>query len=349
MMWPFKQRAKNVSQPDLLSVLMGGLPAGSLGLLEDTTRTAALETAASMWSNALASASGPLPSDCLAWLGRELILRGQGVLLIDTSMGRLRFVPVWHVDIDGFGPFPEAWTYRCTVNSPDNSTYVRVSGSGVVHLNWATDPVRPWRGLPPWDTTTGAVLGSVEGRLKNEARTPFGYLLPSRDRRGSPTDDNAENAGFNFAGLNGKLVTTTGTPQEVAGAGQVANPQQRYSPIRLGMDLPQTLVQFRKDIERSVFLTCGVPPSLTDTSDGTSQRESYRRFCLLSVEPVLRRLSSELVAKLEITPAEAAFNIWGLWGHDLAGRAKAFQVLVAAGKSEAEASKLAGLMVPDDM
>ena len=79
------------------------------------------------------------------------------------------------------------------------------------------------------------------------------------------------------------------------------------------------------------------------------QRESYRRFCLLSVEPVLRRLSSELEMKLEISPEEAAFNIWGLWGHDLAGRAKAFQTLMAAGKSEAEASRLSGLVIPDDM
>ena len=339
-MWPFK-RAKQVSQQDLLSLLSGGgLPAG----FEDATRTAALETAASMWSNALASASGPLPSDCLAWLGRELILRGQGVLLIDTSMGRLRFVPVWHVDIDGYGPFPEAWTYRCTVNSPDSSSYIRISGSGVIHLNWATNPASPWRGIPPWDTTTGSTLGSVEGRFSKEAKTPFGYLLPSRDRRVSPADDAAENAGFDFASLNGKLLTTTGTPPEVGG--QAPNPQQRYSPIRLGMDLPQPLIQFRKDVERSVLMACQIPEALVSAADGTSQREAYRRFVVMAVEPVLRRLSSELEMKLEISPAEAAFDVHALHGHDIAGRAKAFQILVAGGKSPEEASRLSGLMVP---
>lgn len=344
-MWPFK-RSKQVSQDALLSVLSGGgLPAG-LAQIEDATRTAALETAASMWANALASASGPLPSDCLSWLGREIILRGQGVLLIDTSAGRLRFVPVWHVDVDGFGPFPEAWTYKCTVNSPDNSSYVRVSGSGVVHLNWATNPASPWRGLAPWDTTTGAILGSLDGRLKNEARTPYGYLLPSRDRRVSPTDDNAENAGYDFANLKGRLVTTTGTPAEVGG--QALNPQQRYSPIRLGFEPPQSLVQFRRDVERSVLMTCQIPEALVSAADGTSQREAYRRFVVMAVEPVLRRLSSELEMKLEISPAEAAFDVHALHGHDIAGRAKAFQVLVAAGKNPEEASRLAGLMVPDD-
>ena len=342
MMWPFK-RAKQVSQQDLLSLLSGGgLPAG----FENATKTAALECAASMWANALGSAQGPLPSDCLAWLGRELILRGQGVFLIDTSMGRLRFVPIWHVDIDGYGPFPESWTYRCMVNSPDNSSYVRVRGDGVIHLVWSSNPASPWRGCPPWDNSTASILGSVEGRFSKEAKTPFGYLLPSRDRRVSPADDNAENAGYNFAELNGRLVTTSGNAVEVGG--QVPNPQQRYSPIRLGMDLPQPLIQFRKDVERSVLMACQIPEALVSAADGTSQREAYRRFVVMAVEPVLRRLSSELEAKLEISPAEAAFDVHALHGHDIAGRAKAFQVLVAAGKSPEEASRLSGLMVPDD-
>lgn len=342
-MWPFThRRAKQVSQQDLLSLLSGGgLPAG----FEDATRTAAIECAGSMWANALGSASGPLPSDCLAWLGRELILRGQGVFLIDTSMGRLRFVPVWHVDIDGYGPFPEAWTYKCTVNSPDNSSYVRVRGDGVVHLNWATNPSQPWRGIPPWDTSTGAIMGSLDGRFSKEVKTPFGYLLPSRDRRVSPTDDNAETASYNFAELNGRLITTSGTPADVGG--QVANPQQRYSPIRLGMDVPQPLIQLRKDIERSLLMACQIPEALISAADGTSQREAYRRFVVMAVEPVLRRLSVELEAKLELSPKESKFDVHALHGHDIAGRAKAFQTLVAAGKSAEEASRLSGLMVDD--
>ena len=81
-------------------------------LTADSIRTAALETAAGIWSNALASASGPLPSWALGFIGRELVLQGQAILYIDTSMGRVRFVPVWHSDIDGISPFPETWTYR---------------------------------------------------------------------------------------------------------------------------------------------------------------------------------------------------------------------------------------------
>ena len=343
-MWPFtSKRAKTIS----LEELQSGVPSG-VAVLEDAARTAAMETAASMWSNAFASASGPLPADCLAWLGRELILRGQGVLLIDTSMGRLRFIPVWFADIDGYGPFPEQWTYRCTVNSPDDSRTVRVSGDGVIHLCWATDPVRPWRGKPPWDTTTGATLGSVEGRLRNEAKTPYGYILPYRDRRaaGSPTDEQAEERSYQFKDLQGRLITAAGTPD--VGQSSPGNPQHRFTPTRLGFQPPSELTSLRKDIERSVLSTCMIPESLVSDADGTSQRESYRRFVVMAVEPVLRRLSTELQAKLELSPAEASFDVHALHGHDIAGRAKAFQTLVAGGKDPSEASMLAGLMVPDE-
>ena len=346
--WPFK-RAKQVSQPDLLSVLSGGgLPVGAMGLIEDVSKSAALETAASMWANAMGSASGPLPSDCLSWLGRELILRGQGVLMIDTSMGRLRFIPVWQVDIDGFGPFPESWKYRCTVNSPDSSFVRLVSGDGVIHLMWASDPVRPWIGVRPSDTTTASTLGSIEGRVSKEAKTAFGYILPYKDRRGNPLDNQVEGEGYDFAKLNGRLVSVTGTPPELGGQPS-GNPAQRFTSIRLGFEPPPALVAFRKDIERSVLMTCQIPEALVSAADGTSQREAYRRFVVMAVEPVLKRLSSELEMKLDLTPKEASFDVHCLHAHDIQGRASAFQRLVAAGKNAEEASRLAGLMVPDDM
>lgn len=100
-------------------------------------------------------------------------------------------------------------------------------------------------------------------------------------------------------------------------------------------------------MERAVLNTCQVPPALVTDADGTSQRESYRRFVVAAVEPVLKRLSDELVLKLDLTPASAAFDVHGLHGHDIAGRAKAFQTLVAAGKSAEESAKLAGLMIED--
>ena len=51
--------------------------------------------------------------------------------------------------------------------------------------------------------------------------------------------------------------------------------------------------------------------------------------------------------KLDLTPQQTSFDVHALHGHDMAGRAKAFQVLVAGGKSVEDASMLAGLMVPE--
>ncbi len=262
-------------------------------------------------------------------------------------MGVLRFVPVWFADIDGSSPFPETWTYRLNVTTPDSSEYVRVSGAGVIHCVWACDAAQPWRGIPPWRTETASTLGSMEGRLHRESETPFGYLLPSIDSTMTEDDVKETADPLNLGSLNGRLASVQGSIDSSGGelvTGQ-GNPQQRFTPTRLGFDPPQTLIQLRKDIERSVLSTCQIPPSLTTDADGTSQRESYRRFVVAAVEPVLKRLSGELVLKLDLTPAQAAFDVHSLHGHDMVGRAKAFQVLVAGGKSAEEASRLAGLMI----
>lgn len=59
-----------------------------------------------------------------------------------------------------------------------------------------------------------------------------------------------------------------------------------------------------------------------------SQRESWRRFVMGSVEPVAVLVAAELSSKLE-TPVKLSFE--GLWAHDLAGRAAAFKALLAGG------------------
>ena len=347
MKWPWKREATTSQHSEARTD--ASFPRTIPYLTEDAIRTSALETAAGIWANALASAAGPLPSHVLAFIGRELILRGQAILYLDTSMGVLRFVPVWYADVDGSSPFPETWTYRLNVTSPDASQYVRVSGAGVVHLLWACDPVQPWKGIPPWRTETASTLGSMEGRLHRESATPFGYLLPSIDSTMTEDDVKETADTLNLSRLNGRLASVQGSIDSSGGemvTGQ-GNPQQRFTPTRLGFDPPQTMIQLRKDVERSVLSCCQIPPSLTTDADGTSQRESYRRFVVMAVEPVLRRLSGELEVKLDLTPQQASFDVHALHGHDIAGRAKAFQVLVAGGKSAEEASRLAGLMVPD--
>lgn len=69
--------------------------------------------------------------------------------------------------------------------------------------------------------------------------------------------------------------------------------------------------------------------------------EAYRRWCALLVQPLGKLLASELSAKLE---AEIDLDFSGLYAHDLAGRARAFQSMVGGGIDTAKAAALSGLM-----
>ncbi len=75
-------------------------------------------------------------------------------------------------------------------------------------------------------------------------------------------------------------------------------------------------------------------------ADGTAQREAFRRYLTLTVQPVGTLLSAELSAKLE-TPVRLTFA--ELYAHDLVGRASAYRQMRQAGMDDNEARRIAGL------
>ena len=129
------------------------------------------------------------------------------------------------------------------------------------------------------------------------------------------------------------------------GEGKASSPQADYVSRRIGANPPVTLSPLRTEAGMAVLSACGVPVSLMTDADGTSQRESWRRFVMGSVEPMLRTVAAEINEKLE---ASIRFDLGGLWAHDLAGRAQAFQKLVAGGQPINDALATAGLMASDD-
>ena len=133
------------------------------------------------------------------------------------------------------------------------------------------------------------------------------------------------------------LVETT---QAGFGEGRALAPQSDWVAKRFGANPPATLPTLRADAAMSVLEACGVPPSLATDADGTSQRESWRRFIMGSVEPLLAIVRQELQEKLE---AEIHFDLSNLWAHDLQGRASAFQKLVAGGVTVNEALTTLGI------
>ena len=128
------------------------------------------------------------------------------------------------------------------------------------------------------------------------------------------------------------------------GEGRQAAPRQDWQPARLGAKPPDALVSLRSDAAEAVLSACGVPVSLVTDADGTSQRESWRRFVMGSVEPLLLMVAEEVEAKLE---AQVSFDLSRLWAHDLAGRAGAFSKLVGAGMDLAKAAAVSGVLAAD--
>ena len=169
-------------------LFVGSLVAAASGSgTRAASRTAALETCASTWARALASAEvEPLTAATtavdaafLADVGRRLIRSGDCVYLIEVRPAGVRLVPAVDWDVRG-GYDPATWRYRVSLSGPDSTTTRTVSADGVIHLRWAAAPRQPWRGLSPlqWASETGRLSGALEEALADESGGPRGHVLP---------------------------------------------------------------------------------------------------------------------------------------------------------------------------
>lgn len=116
------------------------------------------------------------------------------------------------------------------------------------------------------------------------------------------------------------------------------SPLRNWKPERLGPESPAGLVQ--ADAFKAVLASAGCSFAMFDDSDGTSKREVLWQFFLGTVQPLAKMLEAELTAKLE-TEVCLSFDLYNV---DLAGRAQAFQKMVAGGMDLAKAAGLAALM-----
>ena len=124
------------------------------------------------------------------------------------------------------------------------------------------------------------------------------------------------------------------------GEGAMSAPKRDWQPSRIGANPPETLPVLRKDVFEAVLGACGVPVSLFTDADGTSQRESFRRFLTTSVLPLADIVGEELSTKLSTT---VSMDFTHLYAHDLVGRSSAFGNLVTGGMEKTKALEIAGL------
>ena len=350
MRWPWRKREKRDSGGDFSDAVVRLIEAQAAGKVADASSTAAVEAAAGALSRAFASGrvEGPphvqeaVTGRFLAQAGRDLIRSGDSMHVIDVDMmGKVTLLPCssWHFEGDAH---PDTWMVRATFYGPSTSTTKHLSYSGVVFLAWGSTPGQPYVGTGPlsWAHTTARLQSEAERSLADEAQGPLAQLLaiPSDGGDGGDEDPLAMlKADLGNARGKALLLETTHAGW---GDGRSAAPQRDWQASRLGPTPPESMARVRSDAFEAVLAATGTPPSLFLDSDGTSQREAIRRWHQNVVLPMARLLQDELSEKLE-ADVRLVFDSYPL---DLAGRAQAFQKLVAGGVSVNEALATSGLL-----
>lgn len=324
------------------------------GTVADRTSTAAVEAAAGALSRALAAAevSGPswaraaVSPGFLGQVGRDLVRSGKSLHVISVSdLGKLALLPASSWDFHG-GADPETWMVRANLYGPSGSETRYLPFAGVVFMVWGTTPGETYAGRGPlqWASTSARLQSEVERSLADEAGGPIAQLLPIPEDTGEGDNDPHAELEADIRNKRGKALLVEST-RGGFGEGKIAEPARDWEARRLGPQPPVTMdaIMGRSFVE--VLSACGCPPGLfVERADGTAQRESYRRFFSLTVEPLAVLLAGELSAKLE---ADISLKFAGRYAADLAGRARAFQSMVKAGMETDRAAALAGLMGVD--
>ena len=349
-MWPFGKNKREVRQANATDVLVAALQAAAGGGA-DGGAIAAVEAAAGAVSRAFSSAEVEgarrelVTASVLAEIGRNLISHGDSLHMITVGpTGRARLQPVGSWDVRG-GADPDDWLYRCDLSGPTGSVARLAPSTSVVHCRYSTDPARPWHGVGPLTRArlTARLTGAVENALANEAGGPHGNLLPvpSPGMKDGDVDPLAD-LRTTVAGLKGRalLVETTSSAW---GDGPQSAPRNDWRAERIGANPPTAMVELDAEGAQQILGACGVPPGLfRANADGTSQRESWRRFLHGTVGPLAGCVEAELRVKLDSPDLTLGFD--SLFASDLSGRARAFQSLVGAGMDLEKAAALAGLM-----
>ena len=217
----------------------------------------------------------------LLLIGRSLIRRGELVLYLDTSAGRIDLLPCQSHDVQG-GPNPMTWEYRCSVSGPERTyTYERTPAAGVVHLTYSVEAETPWRGRGPLQSAglTGRLASEVMAALGDEASGPRGHLL------GIPVDGgdvSVEKLRADLRNMAGKLALMETGDWNNAGSAMTS-----LKPERVGATPGAALVELYKLSRLDVLAACGINPALMEISPGVSMREAYREFLFSTGDAVM--------------------------------------------------------------
>ena len=327
--------------------------AAALGNVRDASRSAALEVAAGWWGRGLSVAevadAGPfaqaLDSPTLMLVGRELCRRGEALLIIDVDRtGAARLIPACDWTVRG-GDNPASWTYSAETSGPDRMLKRDYTADAVVHLRYAVEPTRPWRGLSPLACAPdiARLTGLLDSKLGDELQSPVGSLIPTPEIPGD--DDNDKDPLGPLRSDIEQLGGGVAFPETFnagAGQGRANAPQTDWMQKRIGAAPTPELVTLQGQAASLTLSACGVPPALAHSiADAASRKEALRQFLHATLQPLAEVIQAELRVKLEQPDLRLTFD--RLFAADVRSRAQAYGAFVAAGMSPDNAARIVGV------
>ena len=355
MRWPWSKTETRQSGGDFSDAVVRLIESQAAGTAADASSTAAVEAASGALSRAFASAEVQgegwtkeiITPAFLGQVGRDLIRNGDSMHVIRMNGdGMVQLIPAssWHWE---GSHDPDSWTVRVTCYGPSTSVSWNLPAKSVVFVRWGSTPGQTYVGTGPlnWAHTTARLQSESERSLADEAQGPLAQLIAIPQDGGADDDtDPLTMLKADIAKARGKALLLE-TSAAGWGEGKASAPQRDWMAARLGPKPPDSMATIRKDTFAAILAACGCSVPMFDNSDGTSKRESQRIFLHGTVRPLGRLLAAELSAKLE---TEIALNFDQLYMHDLAGRAQAFQKLVAGGMDPMKAAGLSGLITDEN-
>ena len=307
---------------------------------------AATETALWLYESVFASAvvepqdqrTQAITPTVLGIAGRELARTGNAIFRFDIQQGReLVLIPAVSHVVRG-SAHPAEWTYSVSLNGPtETRVQDNVPAQGVIHFRSRASAYSAWRGRSPLSIASGTskLAAKIEIALIKEenftpARMVFSDLL----------DEDLSNLIREVR--RGGLVVTGGSDDQSGPAPQTRAPQA------IGPDPSEGQISLRTETAQSVLSMFGIPSSLFGATGDSDARESWRRFILGTMGPMLRVAEAELRTKLD--RSRLTLSLEGLRAGDLQGRARATAAralavrnLVTAGLSVEDARAAAGI------
>ena len=268
--------------------------------------------------------------------GRELGLRGNAIFRTDIQVGRdLELIPATSFVVRG-SAHPRDWRYSVSLNGPtETRVQESVSADGIVHFRLRASAYSPWlgRSVLSLASATSKMASKIETALTREQSIPPGRMihtdLLADELQAFITD--VTRGGFAVTGGNDDQTTAPNARQ----------------PHKIGPAPDTAEVSLRTAAAQSMLAMFGIPPSLFFQSGDSDARESWRRFVLGTMNPMLRVCEAELRIKLD--RPELTLSLEELKAADLQSRARALasravsvKHLVESGVAVADALTLSG-------